>query len=143
MDPWTALGMAASILQFIGVGCKICSGAKEIYESADGTKKEIAELKLIVGDIQTHNAKLISSTRLTKDEKVLKALATKSLELAQQLEEIFTKLKVRDGARFRTVESARVSIWAMRKGKDITALKLRLIELQNHLQRHLGRILQA
>ena len=36
MDPWTILQVAASILQFVDVGCRIVSSAKEVYESADG-----------------------------------------------------------------------------------------------------------
>jgi hypothetical protein len=122
MDPWSAFQIAASILQFADVGYRICSGAKEVYESADGAKRETAELKLLVRDIQSQNDRLANSTSLTEDEKDLHALATKSLELAQKLEKILTKLTVRDGARFRALESTRVSIEAMRKNKDIASL---------------------
>jgi hypothetical protein len=143
MDPWTALGIAASILQFVDVGCEICSGAKEIYESAEGAKKETAELRLIVSDIQTQNARLIDSKTLSNDEKDLKGLVTKSLELAEQLERILRKLTVRENARFRMVESARISFGAMRNSKDIASLKTRLLDLQRHLQQRLALILQA
>ena len=43
-------------LQFVDAGCQIVSVAKEVYESADGVKKETAELKLLVEDIQRQNA---------------------------------------------------------------------------------------
>jgi hypothetical protein len=142
MDPWTALGIAANILQFVDVGCKICSGAKEVYESPDGAKNETAELKLVVSDIQAHNARL-NSTTLSNDEKALKALAARSLELAEKLEKILAKLTVREDARFRVVESARVSISAVRKSKDIASLKQRLLDLQSHLQQRLAVILQT
>ena len=143
MDPWTVLGIAASILQFVDVGCGICSGAKEIYQSTEGAKKETAELKLVVGDIQTQNARLAESKTLSNDEKDLKALVAKSLELSQKLEKILGKLTVRESARFRRVESTRASIAAMWNSKDISGLKQRLLDLQSHLQHRLAIILQA
>jgi hypothetical protein len=143
MDPWTILQIAASILQFVDVGCQIVSATKEAYESADGVKKETAELKLLVEDIQGQNAQIVNSRSLSNDETALKALAQDCVELSKKLERILAKLTVRKDAHFRILESTRVSIEAMRKSKDIVELKRRLLELQSHVQQRLAIILQS
>jgi hypothetical protein len=143
MDPWTAFGVAASIFQFVDIGVEICSSAREVYESANGAKKETAELKSIVNDIKTQNQRLATSTALSKDEKALQGLAAKSLELAQKLEKILKKLTVRENARFRVMESARISVGALWNSKEIAGLKQRLLDLQNYLLQRLAIILQA
>jgi len=143
MDPWTILQIAASILQFVDVGCQIVSGAKEVYESADGVKKETAELKLLVEDIQGQNAQIVNSQSLSNDEKALKILAQDCVELSKKLEKILVKLAVRNNAQIRILESTRVSIEIMRKSKVIAEVKRRLLELQSHVQQRLAIILQS
>jgi hypothetical protein len=120
-----------------------CSVAKEVYESADGVKKETAELKLLVEDIQRQNAQVLSSQSLSNDEMALKALVRDCVELSKKLEKILAKLTVRKNAQFRILESTRVSIEAMRNSKGITETKQRLLELQSHVQQRLANILQS
>jgi hypothetical protein len=143
MDPWTILQIAASILQFVDVGCQIVSSAKEVYESADGAKKETAELKLLTEDIQRQNSQVLSSQSLSKDETALKALVQDCVELSKKLEKILAKLTIRKNAQFRILESTRVSIEAMRNSKSIAETKQRLLELQSHVQQRLANILQS
>jgi hypothetical protein len=97
-----------------------------------------------VGDIQTQNARLLAnSAALSDDEEYLMALVTSSLDLAQKVEKILRRLTVRESARFRMVESVRVSIGAMWNSRDIAGLKRRLLDLQRHVQQRLAIILEA
>jgi uncharacterized NAD(P)/FAD-binding protein YdhS len=140
-DPFTILSLAATIVQFVDVGCKLASGTKEIFDSADGLKKETAELKELVDDIKGFNGQLINSF-LSKDEKSLRSLVKICEEVAGKLEKRLSKLMIRDDARFRIVESVRVSFESVSKSKDMKILKERLLEIQTHVQQRLAVILQ-
>jgi uncharacterized NAD(P)/FAD-binding protein YdhS len=140
-DPFTILSLAATIVQFVDVGCKLASGTKEIFDSADGLKKETAELKALVDDIKGFNGQLINSF-LSKDEKSLRSLVKTCEEVAEKLEKRLSKLMIRDDARFRIVESVRVSFESVSKSKDMKVLKQRLLEIQTHVQQRLVVILQ-
>jgi hypothetical protein len=143
MDPWAILQIAACILQFVDAGCQIVSAAREVYESPDGVKKEIAELKSLVEDVQCQKSKIQSSQWLSNDEKALKALVQDCVELSKRLEKILAKLTVRKDAQFRILESTRVSIEAMRHSRAIAEIKERLLELQSHVQQRVANILQS
>lgn len=51
MDPFTALGLAANICQFVDFGYKLVSGAFELYNSMDGTLSANKILESIAKDL--------------------------------------------------------------------------------------------
>ena len=51
MDPFTAIGLAASIVQFLEFGRKLVSGAVEIYQNVDGATSSNILLERITADL--------------------------------------------------------------------------------------------
>ena len=51
MDPFTAIGLAASIVQFLEFGRKLVSGAVEIYRNVDGATSSNILLEQITTDL--------------------------------------------------------------------------------------------
>ncbi|KAE9367299.1 hypothetical protein N431DRAFT_444453 [Stipitochalara longipes BDJ] len=143
MDPWSILGIAASILQFVDVGYELLSGAKEVYCSAEGMNRQTAELRDLAKDIRRQNEQILSSYSLSKEEKAIKSLAERSLDIAKTLDTKLAKLVVPDNTKFRRLQSAKVSFKVMIQQKDLEELKKRLLDLQNHVQQRLSIILQA
>ena len=47
MDPFTAIGLASAIVQFVDYASKLVKGTIEIYGSATGDTAETGSLKLV------------------------------------------------------------------------------------------------
>lgn len=140
LDPLTALGLAASIIQFVDVGYRIVTGTAKAY--ADGSAiSEQGELELIIEDIKAANSQLASnSAGLSKNEKALRSLAKTCEDIAAELDSMLEKLHVPDNSKFKLMKSFQVSVGAARKGKDIQALKQRLFDIQSHVQQRVAAI---
>ncbi|PMD58404.1 uncharacterized protein K444DRAFT_614188 [Hyaloscypha bicolor E] len=52
MDPLTALGLAAAVVQFVDFGVEIFHKSKEILHSASGASVENASIKTTTSDLQ-------------------------------------------------------------------------------------------
>jgi hypothetical protein len=69
MDPLTAISLASNIVQFVDLGCKILSGAYEVYRSSEGSTAEDLDLTKVVDDLDTVTTKLAAS--IEQKEKAL------------------------------------------------------------------------
>jgi hypothetical protein len=125
MDPITAVGFAASILQFIDFSWGVITGTYEVYKSATGTTLENAHINTVVNDLERVTDGLISDFEVkTKNEKELCKLADKCHDLSQDLSKILKKLQVLEkNSKWR---SLRVKIASMRKEKEIASIEDRL-----------------
>jgi hypothetical protein len=74
MDPLTAFGLAANILQLVDYASKLFVLGREIYQVGESARN--LNLGLIVDDLNSSSLKLkndtspLSSTRLSEDDKV-------------------------------------------------------------------------
>lgn len=125
MDPITAVGFAAGILQFIEFSWGVITGTYEVYKSTTGTTHENAHISTVVNDLERATDSLISDVeRKTKNERELFKLADKCHELSQDLSKILKKLQASE--KNSKWLSLKVKVASMRKEKDIASIEDRL-----------------
>lgn len=148
MDPLTALGLAAAVVQFVGFASHLVSKIKEIQESATGQSKQAATLETIYTQLQHLNSRLeLSSKRDPRLEVVqgstdlvAHVFAINDLSRicegdCQRLLDIVRKLQVGNDSR-RRWQSFRVALKTIWKGSEITDLEQRLHSTQTTLTLH-------
>lgn len=139
MDPLTALGLAANILQFVSVGHKLLSAAQEIGASSRGTMKEVDQYMALVADIRrkikTQTLPAISDVS-DEDKHVLGNVARECQDVAGTLMEKLSKLKATNTTglrgKWQAVFVAGKYMWMK---DEISGLKNRLFELESRLER--------
>lgn len=122
MDPFTAIGLASSIVQFVDFSTKLIHGAREIYDSASSDTLENRSLEAVVGEMKRLSSKLLSpgKTHQTEEEKALRRLAAECNILSNQILHLLQKIKPKDA------NSMRQSTWAALKNKWHEGEKLEL-----------------
>jgi hypothetical protein len=132
MDPITAVGFAASILQFIDFSWGVITGTYEVYKSATGTTLENAHINTVVNDLERVTDGLISDVEgKTKHEKELCKLADKCHNLSQDLSKILKKLQIsEENSKWK---SLKVKIASMRKEKEIASIENRLDKYRSQI----------
>jgi hypothetical protein len=79
LDPFSALGLASNIVQFIDFGCKLLSTGRELHNSTDGVLESNIELEVITKDLIDLDEKLMRSSGLltlrSESERALQTLA--------------------------------------------------------------------
>jgi hypothetical protein len=95
MDPITAIGFAANILQFIDYGAKVVTGVIEIYGAASGNTQESRNSETIEMEMRLFAAKLQppENARLSGEERALCKLAAGCQGLAKQILDLLEKIK--------------------------------------------------
>jgi hypothetical protein len=141
MDPISAMGCAASVIQFVDFGRKLVSGSLEIYRSADGMSAE----HVSIGDISKGLSELIiplrarsdtrldhvrnanknrSKEKLSVAEKELNRICKDCDDVAQQLLQELDKIRLH--GRHRKWRSFRHALGNMWNQSQITALEKKL-----------------
>lgn len=132
------IGLASNIISFIEFGLKLFSGIGNVRDSLHGTTPEIRELDLIVEDVQRLNAGVIgqksAGQTLSKDELRISAMANECENVATEIRKVIKDLRVRQGARSKTLESGRVVIQGLLKRGDIERLRGRLESLDQRIR---------
>jgi hypothetical protein len=92
LDPFTVIGLAGNIVQFIDFSLKIVSKASEIRQSADGVLSENFDLEIVTKDLVAINARLGDSLQaprvandLTQEQRRLDDLRRHCAEVAYEL----------------------------------------------------------
>lgn len=136
MDPVTAVGLAASILQFIDFSWSLVQGSYEIYRSEAGTTPENAHIRNVILDLRQVTEDMDSDIKgQTKHEKALRKLAQKCQDLSSKLAKILEELKMKGDTRW---ESLRIKWKSMRKEKDVAIIEKRLIEYRAEIMLRLN-----
>ncbi|KAN0093480.1 hypothetical protein V8E51_016664 [Hyaloscypha variabilis] len=137
MDPLSALGVAASIVQFIQFGSSITSQALEIYKSSEGSSADNFECE----NASKRLRELCNGLKNTGCYGVaLKKICEGCLEVAEELETLLGKLRLNETAengtlrKWRSFRQALKSIWSL---DSIERLKRRLAAFGNELEIHL------
>jgi hypothetical protein len=125
MDPITAVGFAAGILQFIEFSWGVITGTYEVYKSTTGTTHKNVHISTVVNDLERASDSLISDVEgKTKNERELCKLADKCHELSQDLSKILKKLQASE--KNSKWLSLKVKVESMKKEKDIASIEDRL-----------------
>jgi ankyrin repeat protein/energy-coupling factor transporter ATP-binding protein EcfA2 len=133
-DPLTALGLAASIVQFISFTSSLISKTSEISNTAQGATVEIIELKAIATNITTLNAEILppssprgndkQSRKAAKSGELLRELCTGCEEVSKKLLDVLEKLECEGGrSKWKSFRQALKTVW---KESEIEALSKRL-----------------
>lgn len=138
LDPISALGAAAAILQFLDFSMKLVSKASEIKKSADGVTVEHSHI-LTAADViatQCHTLETVARGRKSSPdplpgEETLAALCEQTLLAAQTLQQALEGLRT-TGTRstFKSFRAAIKSVW----DKDrIAGMRSQLEEIRSQL----------
>ena len=145
LDPFSALGLANNVVQFVDFGSKLFSGAAELYRSVDGALAVNAELEIIFEDLSNMSSELGTASfyemqDMSADVKNLIKLARSCKKLADELLSTLGKLKVPHGRRkWNSVRQALASAW---REKEIRAYTERLINFRSQMTIHLFAVLR-
>ena len=119
-DPFSALALANSIVQFVDFSSKLLSESKEIYRSVNGTTAKNCDLEIIVQDLAA--ASLPLADRSPEDrslDETLARLAKACNNVAGDLLSELTKLKAPESHRkWKSAYQALTSVWKHRKIRD-------------------------
>jgi hypothetical protein len=113
MDPVTAIGLAASILNFVSFSWGLIKGTTEIYHSANGALEENERIEVVIRDLDRIAGDLGKGcTGSTSPELAVKELAEDCKEDSAKLLGLLKKLRVR----------GKVTIWKSLKAKFLTLM---------------------
>lgn len=109
MDPFTAIGLASAIVQFVDFSSTLVSGAREIYSSASGARTEHDEADLAIDrlrDLTRHLPHVVPTQTMTAGDRRL-------LALKEGCEVVFDELaSILEAGRAKTPGSKRSSLRA-------------------------------
>jgi hypothetical protein len=135
IDPISAFGLAANILQFIEVGYSVTVLFHQLLE-ASATDVNL-EVEIIAQDMSEVCAKFTmtsgSVAPLSEPEKMLQALAGKGEKLAKELDAILKSLVVTSHGSKRRVEALQKSLKALLKVNKVKELQTRLAEISDEM----------
>lgn len=115
MDGLSALGLAASVAQFIEFGCTLVSKSKEIYESGHGASKQHVEsaaaaerlVELSEGIKATLEVERAAGIQPSAQQQSLEAICDGCISVAWELLARLDKLRVQDCQKRRRWKSFR------------------------------------
>jgi hypothetical protein len=144
LDPFSALGLASNIVQFIDFGSKLLSTGRELRNSADGVLEANIELEVITKDLVSIDEQLMRSSGLltlrTEGERALQTLAASCRKDAERLLSILDKFKVSSpSSKWKSLGKGIRILW---KKDEVDELLARLDRARSQLNTHLLAILK-
>ena len=143
LDPFSALGLASNIIQFIEFGGKLVSKSAEVYNSAAGSATEQQDIELAARHLRKLCEDLVRTGRAgenwSEDEKALRQLAHSCASSAHELIAILHTLKVEIGTKGvqRRMQSLRLALRSMGQESRIEAFERKLDYFRSELTLHL------
>ena len=124
MDPFTAIGLASSIVQFVDFSAKLIAEGLELYHT--GTSASNVDLEEIATDIKQLNEKLIPPNQSdkglrppSKDEEALRKLAGSCRKVADQLLFVLNDRRVRPHRKWQSFRKALTIVWNKNEIRDL------------------------
>jgi hypothetical protein len=107
MDPFSALGAASSIIQFLDFGGKLVGVAHGVYKSSHGLPDEYVELRSVVEQLRSFSATLqstqvASNAGATPSEQELHQVARVCAEVAKDIIDTLQKLQKQPAGQLKT-----------------------------------------
>ncbi|KAI0543738.1 hypothetical protein F4679DRAFT_567594 [Xylaria curta] len=149
MDPLTAVGLAAGVVQFVSFASHLISRTKEIHESASGQAKETLTIEKTYTTLQDFCWRLEASSQRHPQLEMLEGrtdfvkhifaindLSRTCESDCRKLLEIISKLKAIGGESHRRWQTFKVALKTVWKGNEIVELENRLQHTQMTLTLH-------
>ena len=134
LDPFTALGLAGNVVQFVDFGSKLVSEARDIYRSTSGNSTRNAQLLNSAGSFRRLSDHLAESTKApfpSQDQDDLTQFAESCRKTVDELIRILEGLTVNSPNRkWRSIQQA--SRAALKRGK-IDELATRMDRLRSEM----------
>lgn len=136
MDPLTAVGLAASVVQFVSFAREIISLGKEVYKSPNGTIQESREVGAMLEDLSKVRRHFWARWLGSPGDNTLSSLISQCRPIHEELERVLKTLMVEGGRRgkWKSLHTAVKLNW--KKG-EINDLEKRLRRLQRQIDSHL------
>lgn len=133
IDPFTALGAASSIFQFVEFGGKLLIEGYGLYRSKDGVQKEFQTVQELTEETEAFMEQLSTRTLPNRtalpNNASLQNLATKCRELAQELLDLLHDLKLNPNARHPAWESLRKVVIGKFKAREVEKMRQKLVDI--------------
>jgi hypothetical protein len=137
VDPFTALGLAGNIVQFVDFLCKLLSESRSLYESSTGASDDNIVLEKIANDLSLLTSELTTSSSpavLPASSELLET-ATLCKQVAAELSQALDELKVKGP--HKKWKSFVQALRSVMKKEQIQALARRLDTVQRQLNTRL------
>ena len=142
MDPLSALGVAASVMQFVQFGSSLVSRSRQIY--TQGALLDHAEcgratsrLQELAEQLIAHFNELESLGTLSSDSKALQAICARCLELSTELLSRLSAIKVDEKQKSRGWKSFRHALKSVCSKDKIDGIARKLLACREELNIHL------
>ena len=141
MDPFTALGLASNIVQFLDFTCSLVSGTWKIYRAPTGSSERIHDLQTITTDMQllTNDLTISTARGTTKVGERLRSIAFACQDVSKDLQQVLSKLQV--SGKSTVWKSFLVALAEFWKADQVASLTSRLDLLQRELNTYLLKLL--
>ena len=141
LDPLTAVGLAASLFQFVEFGSKVLAESYQAYRSTSGVSQETSHLIAVTDDVKKWTAEFDKQTtfssNLSQDEKALVGLRVHCHEVACDLLELLESFRVKHMGHLRAFSTFKQSIRLAHKGNKINKLTRDLDNIRSQINTRL------
>ncbi|OAP60013.1 hypothetical protein AYL99_05015 [Fonsecaea erecta] len=143
LDPVSAIGLVAAIVQFVEFGAEIIQGAREVHGATSGATERNRSLEVVVRQTRDMISKLNDPdyAQDTEDGKALGRVAHECTILANQMLHLLQKVKAKDP------NSTLQAVWAALKNQryrgEMLELQERLDSCRNHVEFQLNYLTSA
>ncbi|KAL9067262.1 MAG: hypothetical protein Q9157_006872 [Trypethelium eluteriae] len=139
LDPLSALGLAANVIQFIEFGSKLVSKSVEQYNSIAGSAANKQDVELVARHVNRLSedivGKITAKGTFSRNEDALKQLAQSCAQAASELIGILESLKLETGTKGpkRMMQSLRQAFRSMGQESRIEAFERKLDYFRSEL----------
>ena len=147
MDPFSALGLASNVLQFVDVGVRLVSKGREIHNSVDGNLSVNREIELTTKDLiqicdgLTSPESHVDLRDSSEAERALIPLCNACKQLGEELLHILQSLSL--GNKHRKWMTVRQALRSACKKSKIRSYEQRLGAFRSQIVAHLMSMLQV
>jgi hypothetical protein len=144
MEPFSALGSASSVVQFIDFSARLIDSACATHDSMTGATAEDEQLEFVISEMRNLSARLTSpkpSSQQSDDEKAVGRLASQCCILSEAIMELLERVRARDPKSKRS--SAIAALKSAWKEGEKTELEQRLNSCRLQLQVQLTSLMRS
>jgi len=142
MDGLSALGVAASVAQFVEFGCGLVMKTREIYKSTHGTSIQYAELEIATNRLLALNLQLQASRQIKENwaegkSQVLEDIHSDCTAISVDLLSRLNQLKIHEDHKHRRWNSFRQALKSVSSKAEIDVMAKKLRRHQKELNGHI------
>ncbi|KAF6827893.1 hypothetical protein CPLU01_08819 [Colletotrichum plurivorum] len=120
MEPIGAVGLAASILQFIEFTAKLFKEANEICDSIDGLTVKNNDLEMVTKHIHKFNIKICDEIPSNEAGDAVKSLGAECINISRELLEALDQVRaIRNSTKWANFVKALRAVWAKERIQDL------------------------